>query len=95
MYGRARPRIRHEYQRALETGTEFGGFVVMQSLAGGTGSGVGARVVECLRGEYPHAFITGVVVWPFQSDGGGGEVSVQAYNAVLALSKLYPVRPIF
>ena len=55
------------------------------SLAGGTGSGVGAYVTQHLRDEFPHSFIMNQVVLPYQT----GEVIVQNYNAVLTLSHLY------
>ena len=35
----------------------FGGFLTLLSLAGGTGSGLGAYVNMCLRDEYPHSYI--------------------------------------
>ena len=35
----------------------FGGFLVLMSVAGGTGSGLGTRVTEALREHFPHAFI--------------------------------------
>lgn len=55
------------------------------SLAGGTGSGVGAYITAALRDEYPHSFIVNQVVSPYNT----GEVIVQNYNAVLTLSHLY------
>ena len=75
--------IRHE----VDLCESFGGFVILQSVAGGTGSGVGAFYAEQLRREYPNAFILSIIVWPYST----GEVSVQNYNALLTLSHLYPV----
>ncbi|BFZ04446.1 hypothetical protein BsWGS_07485 [Bradybaena similaris] len=63
----------------------LGGFMNLMSLAGGTGSGVGAYVTESLRDEYPHSFILNQVVWPYNT----GEVIVQNYNAILTLSHIY------
>ena len=63
----------------------FAGFIVMMSVAGGTGSGVGARVTELLHDEYPHVFSLNQVVWPYAS----GEVIVQDYNTLLTLSHIY------
>lgn len=60
------------------------GFFPILSLAGGTGSGLGTRITESLRDDYPHTSLVNAVVWPFNS----GEVAVQAYNAVLSLSHL-------
>ena len=72
-------------QRELEKCDRFGGFLNFMSLAGGTGSGVGTYVTDCLRDAYPHSFILNQVVWPY----GTGEVIVQNYNAVLTLAHLY------
>lgn len=72
-------------QKEVEKCDRFGGFLIFLSLAGGTGSGVGAYVTGCLREEFPHSFILNQVVWPY----GTGEVIVQNYNAILTLSHLY------
>lgn len=72
-------------RREAEKCDNLGGFFSLMSLAGGTGSGVGAYVTRCLRDEFPHAFIMNQVVWPYKM----GEVIVQNYNAVLTLSRLY------
>ena len=72
-------------QREAEKCDRLAGFLSLLSLAGGTGSGVGARITESLRDEFPHCFIVNQVVWPYQT----GEVIVQNYNAVLTLSHLY------
>lgn len=72
-------------QKEVEKCDRFGGFLILLSLAGGTGSGVGAYVTGCLRDEFPHSFILNQVVWPY----GTGEVIVQNYNAILTLSHLY------
>ncbi|XP_041378716.1 tubulin delta chain-like [Gigantopelta aegis] len=72
-------------RREVEKSDRLAGFLSLMSLAGGTGSGVGARITESLRDEFPHSFIVNQVVWPYQT----GEVIVQNYNAVLTLSHLY------
>ena len=63
----------------------LGGFLALMSLAGGTGSGLGAFVTTALKDEYPHTAILNNVIWPYTT----GEVIVQNYNAVLTLSHLY------
>jgi len=78
-------RVLEMVQREVEKCDRFGGFLILLSLAGGTGSGVGAYVTSCLRDEFPHSFILNQVVWPY----GTGEVIVQNYNAILTLSHLY------
>ncbi|KAL5016563.1 hypothetical protein ScPMuIL_006152 [Solemya velum] len=72
-------------QREAEKCDNLGGFLSLMSLAGGTGSGVGAHITQSLRDEFPHSFIVNQVVWPYNT----GEVIVQNYNAVLTLSHLY------
>ncbi|KAL8596900.1 hypothetical protein ACOMHN_065849 [Nucella lapillus] len=72
-------------QREAEKCDRLGGFLSLLSLAGGTGSGVGAYVTQMLRDEFPQAFMVNQVVWPYRT----GEVIVQNYNAVLTLSHLY------
>jgi tubulin delta len=62
----------------------FGGFLFMQSLGGGTGSGLGAFVTQKVREEYPNAFIVNQVVWPYST----GEVIVQNYNTLLSVCQL-------
>lgn len=83
------PKAQHEIMNMIRKEVEkcdhFGGFLTMMSLAGGTGSGVGAHITQCLRDEFPHCFIMNQVVWPYRM----GEVIVQNYNAVLTLSHLY------
>ncbi|XP_067668133.1 tubulin delta chain-like [Haliotis asinina] len=83
------PRVRDDVlnmlRREAEKCDNLSGFICYLSLAGGTGSGVGAYTTEALRDEYPHSFIMNQVVWPYQT----GEVIVQNYNAMLTLSHLY------
>lgn len=71
--------------KEVERCDSLGGFLALMSLAGGTGSGLGAFVTTALRDEYPHAAIVNNVIWPYTT----GEVIVQNYNAVLTLSHLY------
>lgn len=77
-------RVLDMVHKEVEKCDRFGGFLILMSLAGGTGSGVGAYITECLRDEFPHSFILNQVVWPY----GTGEVIVQNYNAILTLSHL-------
>lgn len=56
----------------------------MQSLAGGTGSGLGAHLVETLRDDYPGSNILNFSVWPYLN----GEVVLQNYNVLLTLGSL-------
>ncbi|XP_053817539.1 tubulin delta chain isoform X2 [Vidua chalybeata] len=72
-------------QKEAEKCDRLGGFFTIMSMAGGTGSGLGAFVTQCLRDAFPTSFILNHVVWPY----GTGEVIVQNYNSVLTLSHLY------
>ena len=77
-------RISDVCRKEVEKCDHFGGFLIFMSLAGGTGSGLGARVTNVLKDDFPDAIIANHVVWPFSS----GEVIVQNYNSVLTLSHL-------
>uniref|UniRef100_A0A8D0LBD6 Tubulin delta chain n=1 Tax=Sphenodon punctatus TaxID=8508 RepID=A0A8D0LBD6_SPHPU len=72
-------------QKEAEKCDRLGGFFTVMSMAGGTGSGLGAFVTQCLRDAYRNSFILNQVIWPY----GTGEVIVQNYNSVLTLSHLY------
>lgn len=70
-------------RRECEKCDHLDGFVGLLGCAGGTGSGVGSRVTELLRDEYPTKTILAIIVLPFSS----GEVGVQNYNGLLTLGK--------
>ncbi|NXG03198.1 TBD protein, partial [Sakesphorus luctuosus] len=72
-------------QREAERCDRLGGFLTLMSMAGGTGSGLGAFVTQCLGDAFPSSFLLNHVIWPY----GTGEVIVQNYNSVLTLSHLY------
>uniref|UniRef100_A0A0G4HD30 Tubulin delta chain n=1 Tax=Chromera velia CCMP2878 TaxID=1169474 RepID=A0A0G4HD30_9ALVE len=69
----------------LEACERLDGILLVQSLAGGTGSGLGAFVTQLLRDSLPTTPIVNVCVWPFAS----GEVAVQSYNAALSVAAAY------
>uniref|UniRef100_A0A6I8P7N2 Tubulin delta chain n=1 Tax=Ornithorhynchus anatinus TaxID=9258 RepID=A0A6I8P7N2_ORNAN len=72
-------------QKEVEKCDRLGGFFTVMSMAGGTGSGLGAFTTQNIRDAYPNSFIMNHVIWPY----GTGEVIVQNYNSVLTLSHLY------
>ena len=80
----ASERLRDLLRRQTERCDRLDSFLILMSVAGGTGSGVGAYVTELLREEYPHAALLNLAVWPF----GSGEVIVQDYNALLTMARL-------
>ena len=71
-------------QKQAERCDRLDGFLVLMSVAGGTGSGVGALITERLRDEFPHTTIVNQIVWPYAS----GEVIVQGYNTLLTTAHL-------
>lgn len=62
------------------------GFLVLHSISGGTGSGVGSFILEKLRDRYPKKLIQTYSVFPDLDDNG--DVVVQSYNSVLCLKRL-------
>ncbi|KAK7882891.1 hypothetical protein WMY93_029065 [Mugilogobius chulae] len=72
-------------RREVERCDRLAGLMPIMSVAGGTGSGVGTFVTQCLRDSFPKSFMLNHLTWPY----GTGEVIVQNYNSVLTLSKLY------
>lgn len=60
-------------RREAERCDRLAGFVAMMSVAGGTGSGVGTYVTQCLRDVQPKSFVLNHLVWPY----GTGEVPAQ------------------
>jgi tubulin gamma len=56
------------------------------SIAGGTGSGMGSFLLECLNDRFPKKLIQTYSVFPNQQDGG--DVVVQPYNSLLTLKRL-------
>ncbi|KAI1893555.1 hypothetical protein AGOR_G00124930 [Albula goreensis] len=72
-------------RREVERCDRLAGILTLMSVAGGTGSGVGTYITQCLRDTYPHSLILNQLTWPY----GTGEVIVQNYNSILTLSHLY------
>lgn len=62
----------------------YRGAVVMHSLGGGTGSGLGTRLVEELRDVYPRSPLFSVCALPLVA----GENPAQCFNATFSLSAL-------
>eukprot|EP00667_Euglena_gracilis_P007806 EG_transcript_7888 len=71
-------------QREAERADGVGGLLLLHSLAGGTGSGVGAFLTEAMRDAFPRTPLLNAVVWPYV----GGEVVLQSYNAALCFAAL-------
>jgi hypothetical protein len=63
------------------------GFQLTHSIAGGTGSGMGSRLLETLRDRHPKQLLQTYSVFPMEDSG----VNISPYNAMLAMkvSQLY------
>ena len=71
-------------QKEIERIDYYTSTMMIYSLAGGTGSGFGSRVLESLRDDYSMNMIYNTVVFPSLS----GENPLQQYNCMLSLSHL-------
>jgi Tubulin/FtsZ family, GTPase domain len=71
-------------RREAERCDHLGGFLLLQSLAGGTGAGFGSRLAQELADWLPSSLRLSCAVWPYES----GEVIVQAYNTLLSVGSL-------
>ena len=81
----AREGVLNIIQREVEKCDYLDGFLVLMSVAGGTGSGLGTYITTVLRDEYPTVNIINPIIWPYAA----GEVIVQNYNALLTTAQLY------
>eukprot|EP00758_Cryptobia_borreli_P018829 Tbor_TRINITY_DN7524_c0_g1::TRINITY_DN7524_c0_g1_i1::g.891::m.891/K10390/TUBD; tubulin delta len=72
-------------RRELEVAGTVGSFNIVHSLAGGTGSGVGCFISQCIRDCFTRKIIHHSVVAPFSH----GEVATQWYNSTMAFACLH------
>ncbi|XP_055982574.1 tubulin delta chain [Sorex fumeus] len=72
-------------QKEVEKCDSLSGFFIIMSMAGGTGSGLGAFITQNLQDQYSNSLKVNQIIWPY----GTGEVIVQNYNSILTLSHLY------
>lgn len=61
--------------------------MMMHSIAGGTGSGLGSFMLERLNDKFPKKLIQTYSVFP-NNTGDGSDVVVQPYNSLLAMKRL-------
>ena len=59
--------------------------MLLHSIAGGTGSGLGSFILERMNDRFPKKLIQTYSVFP---DTQGGEVVVNPYNSLLAMRRL-------
>ncbi|KAI9870891.1 MAG: gamma-tubulin, partial [Pleopsidium flavum] len=62
------------------------GFMLLHSIAGGTGSGLGSFILERMNDRFPKKLIQTYSVFP--DTQGGGDVVVNPYNSLLAMRRL-------
>ncbi len=62
------------------------GFMLLHSIAGGTGSGLGSFILENLNDRYPKKLIQTYSVFPNNEETS--DVVVQPYNSMLSLKRL-------
>ena len=71
--GRCTEAVMQRARRQAERCDHFAGFLLLQSLAGGTGAGFGSRIAQELCDYMPSSLRLSCAVWPYES----GEVIVQ------------------
>lgn len=62
--------------------------MLLHSIAGGTGSGLGSFLLERLNDRFPKKLIQTYSVFPDTSPTGSGDVVVQPYNSLLSMRRL-------
>jgi tubulin gamma len=62
------------------------GFMLLHSIAGGTGSGLGSFMLERLNDRFPKKLIQTYSVFPNTQDGD--DIVVQPYNSLLSMRRL-------
>ena len=71
-------------RRQLEASDAYRGGMIFHSLCGGTGAGLGSRMMEEMRDELAASPLVSTTVLPFAV----GELPLQHYNATLCLSRV-------
>jgi len=79
--------ILDQFRTLLEKIDYVQALLFFQSLAGGTGSGLGSYLLESVKEEFPKYSVLNISVMPHLT----GEVILQSYNCVLSLSSIYKV----
>ncbi|KAK9816636.1 hypothetical protein WJX72_003106 [[Myrmecia] bisecta] len=85
LYGpQYRERLVESIRRPAEECDSLQSFLLLQSLGGGTGSGLGCYILELLKDEFPEAYRFAASVFPSEDD----DVVTSPYNALLSLAQL-------
>ncbi|KAI8911374.1 Tubulin/FtsZ family, GTPase domain-containing protein [Powellomyces hirtus] len=69
------------FRKETEASDKYDGCMLLHSVAGGTGSGLGSRMAEELRDAYPKNYLMTYAVTPFLA----GDTALQHYNSLLSL----------
>lgn len=90
-FGYARGESVHEeiiemIDREADGSDSLEGFMMLHSIAGGTGSGLGSYLLEALNDRYPKKLIQTYSVFPNNIETS--DVVVQPYNSILSLKRL-------
>ena len=72
-------------EREADGSDSLEGFILMHSIAGGTGSGLGSWMLEKLNEKFPKKLIQTYSVFPNQKEA---DVVVQPYNSLLTMKRL-------
>jgi hypothetical protein len=77
-------RAMEAFRKELEVSDAYRGSLIFHSLCGGTGAGLGSRIMEEMRDALPKSPLVSTTVLPFSV----GELPLQHYNATLCLSRI-------
>jgi tubulin gamma len=83
---RVHEEIMEMLDREAEGSDSLEGFMLLHSIAGGTGSGLGSFVLEALNDRFPKKLIQTYSVFPNNDEIS--DVVVQPYNSILSLKRL-------
>uniref|UniRef100_A0A5S6QQQ1 Tubulin gamma chain n=1 Tax=Trichuris muris TaxID=70415 RepID=A0A5S6QQQ1_TRIMR len=72
--------------REAENTDRLEGFVMCHSIAGGTGSGLGSYVLDCIEDRFPKKLMQNYSIFSNQDEAS--DVVVQPYNSLLTLKRL-------
>ncbi|GAA95634.1 uncharacterized protein L969DRAFT_92764 [Mixia osmundae IAM 14324] len=74
--------------REVDGSDSLEGFMMLHSVAGGTGSGLGSFALERLNDRYPKKLLQTYSVFPDTGPNKGSDIVVQPYNSLLTLKRL-------
>lgn len=77
--------VMESLRQEMEELDVYRGTVLMHSLGGGTGSGLGCRLLESIRDTYPQSYLAAVSVAPSIRSG---DTPLQNYNSLFTLQHL-------